>query len=54
LAAAILQHLDAPADGLAMARAGCRLVKRDYSLDRMLDQLEAFYERLSQMRTASQ
>lgn len=53
LAAAILQHLDAPADGLAMARVGCRLVKRDYSLDRMLDQLEAFYERLSQMRTAS-
>jgi hypothetical protein len=31
---------------------GTPVAERDYSLDRMLDQLEAFYERLSQMRTA--
>jgi glycosyltransferase involved in cell wall biosynthesis len=43
LSEAILRHLHAPEEGLAMARAGRRLVEREYSLDGMMGRLETFY-----------
>lgn len=53
LADAILRHVEAPEEGRAMARAGRRLVERDYGLDRMADRVEGFYASLWKRRKVS-
>ncbi len=46
MAESILYYWSNPAEGLAMAQQGRCLVEREFSLERMLDRIEQFYDRL--------
>lgn len=50
LAEQILIHIDNPSFGKEMVEAGRRLVEEEYSLERMLDRVEQFYEYLFRKR----